>query len=71
MERTKLALSGMTCGHCVATVRKTLANVDGVDVEQVGINAATIAYDPSRSSAEAIAAALEDAGYPVQSAVPA
>ena len=71
MERTTLALSGMTCGHCAATVRKTLTNIDGVEVEQVGFNTATVAYDPARVSTDTIAEALGEVGYPVQSAVSA
>ena len=35
MERVTFALSGMTCGHCVASVTKALKNIDGVRLEKV------------------------------------
>ena len=37
MTRTTLEIDGMTCGHCVAAVRKALQSLDGVEVEQVAI----------------------------------
>ena len=63
MNRTTLKIDGMTCGHCVAAVRKALQEMDGVEVEQVAIGTATVAYDASRTSADAIANAVTDSGY--------
>ena len=37
--------------------------VQGVDVEEVRIGSARVAYDPSRTSAEAIIDAVSDEGY--------
>ena len=66
MERVTFALTGMSCGHCVATVEKALSGVEGVTVEQVGINTATVELDPRVTSASLVAAVLDAAGYPVQ-----
>jgi len=41
-----------------------------VDVKKVEIGAATVDYDPSRSSPTAIANAIEDAGYQAGPAAP-
>ena len=70
MERITLALSGMTCGHCVGTVRKTLSGLDGVEVEAVGINTATLVVDTSRTPVATIEQTLDDVGYPVASTKP-
>ena len=63
MSRTTLKIDGMSCGHCVASVKKALEELDGVKVEQVAIGSATVEYDPSRATREQIAEAVNDAGY--------
>lgn len=71
MEPLNLKIDGMSCGHCVARVEKTLAKLDGVAVRKVGIGSAEVLYDPSRIPFERIRQALDDAGYearPVESA---
>ena len=65
MDRLKLKIGGMTCGHCVSAVDKALNSLDGVKVEQVGVGTATLSYDSSATSAERIAQAVEDEGYSV------
>ena len=66
MERLQLDINGMSCGHCIATVKQTLAALPGVRVDSVGIGAATLTYDASKESAEAIASAVSEAGYPAR-----
>lgn len=71
MEPLTLQIDGMSCGHCVARVEKTLAKLDGVAVRKVDIGSAEVMYDPSRTPFERIRQALDDAGYtarPVESA---
>ena len=63
MERISLAITGMSCGHCVGAVRRALEGLDGVRVEQVAIGTATVAIDPARATADSITTAIEDAGY--------
>jgi copper chaperone len=63
MEHVSLHIEGMTCGHCVSAVRQALSAVDGVTVESVAVGSATVAYDPARTSAELLAAAVTDEGY--------
>ena len=64
MERLKLAVSGMSCGHCVGRVKKALAAVPGVDVKDVTVGAATVEFDPTVQSVATVLAALDSAGYP-------
>ena len=69
MNRTTLKIEGMTCGHCVASVKQTLQELDGVTVETVAVGTATVQYDPTLASVEQIAEAVGDAGYPATAGV--
>ncbi|WP_157019387.1 mercury resistance system periplasmic binding protein MerP [Mesorhizobium xinjiangense] len=57
---------GMTCALCPVTVRKAMEAVKGVQKVEVAFEArtATVVFDPSVASIEAIARASENAGYP-------
>jgi copper chaperone len=68
MDRMTLKIDGMSCGHCVGAVTKALNSLEGVNVEQVGVGKATVAYDPNAASAAEITQAVEDEGYTVVSA---
>jgi copper chaperone len=66
MEKLTLAIDEMSCGHCVARVKQTLASVPGVTVEDVSIGSASVAYDAAATAPETIAAAVSAAGYPAR-----
>ena len=70
MERITMKIDGMTCGHCVSQVSKTLTELEGVKVEQVQIGAATVEYDPDTTSDARIKQAVEEQGYSVRSTAP-
>ena len=63
MDEITMTINGMSCGHCVRAVTEALETLDGVEVEQVEVGAARVAYDPAVSSPAVIAQAVEDAGY--------
>ena len=65
MERVTMKIDGMTCGHCVAAVTKALKGLDGVNVEQLSVGSATVAFDPNATSEDRITQAIEDQGYSV------
>jgi copper chaperone CopZ len=65
MQRATLSIEGMSCDHCVKAVREALRKLPGVDVEQLAIGSATVAYDPSATSLEEIFDAVNDEGYGV------
>ena len=67
MERVTMKIEGMSCGHCVGSVKKALSALDGVAVEQVAIGQAVIRHDPAVTSTDVIAQAVEDEGYAVVS----
>jgi len=64
VEKLKLAVSGMSCGHCVGRVKKALTAVPGVEVKDVTVGEATVEFDPTLQSVAAVLAALDSAGYP-------
>ena len=68
MDRVTMNIDGMSCGHCVSAVKGALASLEGVQVEQVTVGQATVSYDPAAISAERIAQAVTDEGYPVVAA---
>jgi copper chaperone CopZ len=63
MEHLNLKIDGMSCGHCVARVEKTLKKLDGVNVNRVDVGSADILYDPAKTPFAKIREALDDAGY--------
>ena len=63
MQPLHLTISGMSCGHCVARVTRTLQTLEGLEVDDVGIGTAEVRFDPERRSVEDILEAVRDAGY--------
>jgi copper chaperone CopZ len=59
-------VTGMSCGHCVKHVTEALRRLDGVTVGPVAVGTAEVDYDPSKTSAEAVADAIGAAGYPAR-----
>ena len=68
MDELTLRITGMSCGHAVAAVKRALDAVDGVQVRDVAVGRATVAYDAAAVSPERIAGAVADAGYDAQPA---
>lgn len=60
-----IKIDGMTCGGCVASVHAATANIEGLDTISIELadNLATVTFDDSKTSAETIAAAIDDAGF--------
>ena len=62
---TTFSVTGMSCGHCVSAVTRAVQQVDvGANV-QVDLDKQTVAVT-SGASADAVKAAIEQAGYPVK-----
>lgn len=66
-KRVLLKIDGMSCGHCVRGVEQALGGIAGIDVEQVAVGAATIAYDPGIVDPDRIKSAILEEGYAVRS----
>ena len=61
-----LDVSGMSCSLCPITVRKALERVSGVlDAKaDLASKSGQVKYDPDKVSADALAKAVSDAGFP-------
>jgi copper chaperone CopZ len=64
-KEISLMVTGMTCMMCVKHVTKALEEVPGVSRAEVTLAPprALVRYDPARTSAEAMIAAVRSAGY--------
>ncbi len=63
MKTTELRIEGMTCGHCVMSVRKELSKLASVNVEDVQIGSAKVVIDETKITAQQLAQAIEEAGF--------
>jgi copper chaperone len=64
--KTQWKVSGMSCGHCVRAITQAIQALDPQAQIQVNLAQATVNIESSLTQA-AIAAAIEEAGYAVQS----
>lgn len=67
-KRVVLDISGMTCTLCPVTVRKALERTPGVLDARADLarKEAEARYDPEKTSPEALAKAVTDAGFPAK-----
>lgn len=63
MTEIQIAISGMSCGHCVSRVSKALSALPGVRVDAVEVGSARVVYEAAAVSRERILAAVRDLGY--------
>lgn len=63
MKSQELKIEGMSCGHCVMSVKTELGKVPGIVVDEVQIGKAKIRYDESTVTEQALARAINEAGY--------
>ena len=60
-------VTGMTCSHCVASVSEEVSQVDGVTRVDVDLASGELKVSGEGFSDDAVAAAVEEAGYEVVS----
>ncbi|MBA3909921.1 MAG: hypothetical protein C0524_08535 [Rhodobacter sp.] len=67
-QTVTFAIDNMTCALCPVTVKRAMEGVAGVRVVEIDFEArtATVIFDTAATSAEAIAAASANAGYPAR-----
>ena len=65
MEETVLTIPLLWADHHTLAVRGAILSLEGIEKLEVSAlhHTATIAYDPAKTTREAIVAALSDAGY--------
>lgn len=64
-EKKEFPVQGMTCASCVRHVERALGETPGVSAASVNlaIERASVAYDPSLVTFDALASAVSEAGY--------
>ena len=60
----ELTVEGMSCGHCVGRVTKTVQGLDQNAKVDIDLASKKVRID-SKAELEQIAAAIDEAGYPV------
>jgi len=70
LQTVILAVENMTCELCPVTVKTAMARVPGVTSVVIDFDAktATVTFDPSTTTIDAIAAASTNVGYPAHPA---
>jgi copper chaperone len=66
MRTSTYNVTGMTCGHCVASVTEEVSEVAGVRDVQVDLDSGRMVVTGEADDA-AVRAAVEEAGYAVSS----
>lgn len=63
-EQSTWTVTGMTCGHCVASVTEEVGGLPGVQDVQVNLESGRVDVTATRPLERAeVAAAVEEAGY--------
>jgi copper chaperone len=62
-----IRIDGMSCGHCVKTVREALERVEGIDIRSVEIGSAVVEVDETAVKLDRLAEAIDDTGFTVRS----
>ena len=65
MSEVTLKIDGMSCQHCVMSVKKAIDGVEGVSTSDVAVGTATVAFDESKTSSDTISSAVTNAGYKI------
>ncbi|MFE7800446.1 heavy-metal-associated domain-containing protein [Nocardia sp. NPDC057440] len=66
MATTTYTVTGMTCGHCVNSVREEIGKIDGVTSVDVDLATGAVKVDSTTQLIDAdIVAAVDEAGYAV------
>ena len=63
-QTSEYTVSGMTCGHCVASVTEEVQEISGVSDVQVDLSTGRLRFTSEQPISDAdVRAAVEEAGY--------
>jgi copper chaperone len=65
MVETELRIEGMNCQHCVMSLKKELEKIWGLEIRDVRVGSASIAYDESKVNPARVNDAIVNAGFRV------
>ncbi|EDL63099.1 copper chaperone CopZ [Bacillus sp. SG-1] len=68
MENVTLNVTGMSCGHCVKAIEKSVGELNGVQSVKVLLDSGKVdvSYDGSEVTLDTIKETIDDQGYDVQ-----
>ncbi len=63
-QTSEYTVTGMTCGHCVASVTEEVQEISGVSDVQVDLSTGSLRFTSEQPVSDAdVRAAVEEAGY--------
>ncbi|MFD2640018.1 copper chaperone CopZ [Piscibacillus salipiscarius] len=67
MKQLSLNVEGMSCGHCVSSVKGGVGSLDGVSNVEVDLanGKVDVIFDDSKTSEDQIKQAIDEEGYDV------
>jgi copper chaperone len=65
MKLEHIRIEGMTCNHCIMAIRKELATLEDVEIEDVRIGSVLLRYEEGKVDPVEIDKAIEAAGFRV------
>lgn len=65
MEKHTFKINGMGGQHCVMVIKNIVAQQEGATLIDVAVGSATVNIDETKTSAQALAGAIEKMGYQV------
>ena len=65
MKTQEFSIEGMSCHHCTMAVKRELAKIPNLVVEDVQTGKARVQFDETNVKVEQILHAVEEAGYKV------
>ena len=66
MTETTIDIEGMSCQHCVMSVKSAIEGLVGIKVQTVEIGQAKVSFDESRVQKKDIEDAIIKAGYKIK-----
>ncbi|NUN69728.1 MAG: heavy-metal-associated domain-containing protein [Bacteroidetes bacterium] len=66
MKHVTIDIEGMTCGHCVMSVRNELGRLEGVTIRSVKIGSAEVEVNETTVQDQMLQNAVAEAGYAVK-----
>ncbi len=63
MISNELTINGMTCQHCVMSLKAALNKIKMLDVVEVQIGSARVEYETGQVNEEQLETAVKEAGY--------
>lgn len=68
METISLTVAGMSCGHCVSSIKNSVGTLNGIGQVNVDLRSkkVDVEYDPKKVDTQTIKNIIEDQGYEVQ-----